>query len=209
MTSAEDEARPDRGRHAHRRRVCWLSLDNTAAANPPVSGYSCPLCPPGALLRCLGSSRFACCTVVLGSRQFGRCRAQSFDLEKLTMNPISDRTGAVYVWKHGEHAAGPGWSRPCSHGHSLCLHLFSGFKMKIALYSHSIPPAVDGVSRRMTSLLQQLVKQGHEVGNWGQTAWCMVHEQLTLNLCLYCHCCLPHLFASSKVPFYCMATFPP
>lgn len=35
--------------------------------------------------------------------------------------------------------------------------------MKIALYSHSIPPAVDGVSRRMASLLQQLVKQGHEV----------------------------------------------
>ncbi|CAN0157214.1 unnamed protein product, partial [Ectocarpus sp. 12 AP-2014] len=36
-------------------------------------------------------------------------------------------------------------------------------KMKIALYSHSIPPAVDGVSRRMASLLQQLVKQGHEM----------------------------------------------
>ncbi|CAM9861226.1 unnamed protein product, partial [Ectocarpus sp. 12 AP-2014] len=39
----------------------------------------------------------------------------------------------------------------------------SGLKMKIALYSHSIPPAVDGVSRRMASLLQQLVKQGHEM----------------------------------------------
>lgn len=35
--------------------------------------------------------------------------------------------------------------------------------MKIALYSHSIPPAVDGVSRRMASLLQQLTKNGHEV----------------------------------------------
>ncbi|CAM9584100.1 unnamed protein product [Pylaiella littoralis] len=35
--------------------------------------------------------------------------------------------------------------------------------MKIALYSHSIPPAVDGVSRRMASLLQQLTKNGHEI----------------------------------------------
>lgn len=36
-------------------------------------------------------------------------------------------------------------------------------RMKIALYSHSIPPAVDGVSRRVASLLQELTKQGHEV----------------------------------------------
>lgn len=35
--------------------------------------------------------------------------------------------------------------------------------MKIGLYSHSIPPSVDGVSRRMASLLQQLCKDGHEV----------------------------------------------
>lgn len=35
--------------------------------------------------------------------------------------------------------------------------------MKIAIYSHSIPPAVDGVSRRMASLLQHLTKEGHEV----------------------------------------------
>ena len=36
--------------------------------------------------------------------------------------------------------------------------------MKIALYSHSIPPAVDGVSKRMASLLQELTRDGHEVG---------------------------------------------
>ncbi|CAN0119950.1 unnamed protein product, partial [Discosporangium mesarthrocarpum] len=35
--------------------------------------------------------------------------------------------------------------------------------MKIAIYSHSIPPAVDGVSRRMTSVLDELHKAGHEV----------------------------------------------
>lgn len=35
--------------------------------------------------------------------------------------------------------------------------------MKVALYSHSIPPAVDGVSRRIASLLHELTKQGHEV----------------------------------------------
>eukprot|EP00903_Cladosiphon_okamuranus_P016331 g15061.t1 len=35
--------------------------------------------------------------------------------------------------------------------------------MKIALYSHSIPPAVDGVARRMASLVQELTKQGHEI----------------------------------------------
>lgn len=50
-------------------------------------------------------------------------------------------------------------------------------RMKIALYSHSIPPAVDGVSRRMASLLQELTKkQGHQVchkvGSAGQSRRC-------------------------------------
>eukprot|EP00752_Nemacystus_decipiens_P016117 g14412.t1 len=35
--------------------------------------------------------------------------------------------------------------------------------MKIAVYSHSIPPSVDGVSRRMASLLRELTKLGHEI----------------------------------------------
>ncbi|CAM9813108.1 unnamed protein product [Ascophyllum nodosum] len=35
--------------------------------------------------------------------------------------------------------------------------------MKVAVYSHSIPPSVDGVARRMTSLLYELAKDGHEV----------------------------------------------
>lgn len=35
--------------------------------------------------------------------------------------------------------------------------------MKVAIYSHSIPPAVDGVSRRFTSIIHELYKAGHEV----------------------------------------------
>ena len=38
--------------------------------------------------------------------------------------------------------------------------------MKVAVYSHSIPPSVDGVARRMTSLLYELAKDGHEVGTF-------------------------------------------
>ncbi|CAM9638661.1 unnamed protein product, partial [Ectocarpus fasciculatus] len=59
-------------------------------------------------------------------------------------------------------------SSPARWRTAWCVILATGawnprLKMKIAIYSHSIPPAVDGVSRRMTSLLQQLVKQGHEI----------------------------------------------
>jgi glycosyltransferase involved in cell wall biosynthesis len=35
--------------------------------------------------------------------------------------------------------------------------------MKVAIYSHSIPPAVDGVSRRFTSIIHELSNAGHEV----------------------------------------------
>jgi hypothetical protein len=34
--------------------------------------------------------------------------------------------------------------------------------MRIAIYSHSIPPSIDGVCRRFTSILHELEKQGHE-----------------------------------------------
>lgn len=46
--------------------------------------------------------------------------------------------------------------------------------MKIAIYSHSIPPAVDGVSRRMASLVQQLSKDGHEVRRFAGIQNCCV-----------------------------------
>ncbi|CAM9877405.1 unnamed protein product, partial [Heterosigma akashiwo] len=35
--------------------------------------------------------------------------------------------------------------------------------MKIAIYSHSMLPTIDGVSRRFTQIINELVKQGHEV----------------------------------------------
>ncbi|CAM9369936.1 unnamed protein product [Chrysoparadoxa australica] len=35
--------------------------------------------------------------------------------------------------------------------------------MKVAIYSHSLPGAVDGVSRRFTSIIEELHKAGHEV----------------------------------------------
>lgn len=34
--------------------------------------------------------------------------------------------------------------------------------MRIAIYSHSIAPSIDGVCRRFTAILHELVKQGHE-----------------------------------------------
>ncbi len=34
--------------------------------------------------------------------------------------------------------------------------------MKIAIYSHSIAPSIDGVCRRFTAILQELNLQGHE-----------------------------------------------
>jgi hypothetical protein len=34
--------------------------------------------------------------------------------------------------------------------------------MKIAIYSHSIAPSIDGVTRRFTAILHELVRQGHE-----------------------------------------------
>lgn len=35
--------------------------------------------------------------------------------------------------------------------------------MKIAIYSHSIAPSIDGVCRRFTALLHELDRQGHEI----------------------------------------------
>jgi glycosyltransferase involved in cell wall biosynthesis len=35
--------------------------------------------------------------------------------------------------------------------------------MKIAIYSHSIAPSIDGVCRRVTGLLHELVRQGHSI----------------------------------------------
>jgi hypothetical protein len=34
--------------------------------------------------------------------------------------------------------------------------------MKIAIYSHSIAPSIDGVCRRFTGILHEMEKQGHE-----------------------------------------------
>jgi hypothetical protein len=51
----------------------------------------------------------------------------------------------------------------------LCILVYLHFahcslsQMKVAVYSHSIPPAVDGVSRRFTSIIHELHKAGHEV----------------------------------------------
>ena len=35
--------------------------------------------------------------------------------------------------------------------------------MKIAVYCHSIAPSIDGVCRRFTGILTEMVRQGHEV----------------------------------------------
>jgi UDP:flavonoid glycosyltransferase YjiC (YdhE family) len=35
--------------------------------------------------------------------------------------------------------------------------------MRIAIYSHSIAPSIDGVCRRFTGLLKELSRQGHEL----------------------------------------------
>ena len=35
--------------------------------------------------------------------------------------------------------------------------------MRLAVYSHSIAPSIDGVCRRFTALLRELVRQGHQV----------------------------------------------
>jgi len=35
--------------------------------------------------------------------------------------------------------------------------------MRVALYSHSISPSIDGVCRRFTAILQELTRQGHDV----------------------------------------------
>ena len=35
--------------------------------------------------------------------------------------------------------------------------------MKIAIYTHSVAPSIDGVCRRFTGILYELVKQGHEI----------------------------------------------
>lgn len=34
--------------------------------------------------------------------------------------------------------------------------------MRIAIYSHSIAPSIDGVCRRFTAILHELERQGHE-----------------------------------------------
>lgn len=35
--------------------------------------------------------------------------------------------------------------------------------MRIAIYSHSIAPSIDGVCRRFTAILRELVHQGHDI----------------------------------------------
>ncbi len=35
--------------------------------------------------------------------------------------------------------------------------------MKIAIYSHSFPPSIDGVCRRMSSLVHELLCAGHQI----------------------------------------------
>ena len=35
--------------------------------------------------------------------------------------------------------------------------------MRIAIYTHSIAPSIDGVCRRFTGILHELIKQEHEV----------------------------------------------
>lgn len=35
--------------------------------------------------------------------------------------------------------------------------------MKVAIYSHSIAPSIDGVCRRFTGLLKELSEQGHDL----------------------------------------------
>ena len=35
--------------------------------------------------------------------------------------------------------------------------------MKIAIYSHSIAPSIDGVCRRFTAILHELSRQGHTI----------------------------------------------
>jgi glycosyltransferase involved in cell wall biosynthesis len=35
--------------------------------------------------------------------------------------------------------------------------------MRLCVYSHSIAPSIDGVCRRFTALLHEMVRQGHEV----------------------------------------------
>jgi hypothetical protein len=35
--------------------------------------------------------------------------------------------------------------------------------MKVAVYCHSIAPSIDGVCRRFTGILNELVRQGHDV----------------------------------------------
>ena len=39
----------------------------------------------------------------------------------------------------------------------------SKLAMKVAIYSHSIAPSIDGVCRRFTGLLQELSEQGHDL----------------------------------------------
>ncbi|CAM9359036.1 unnamed protein product [Phaeothamnion confervicola] len=50
-------------------------------------------------------------------------------------------------------------------GSEPVLHRQSGkaVPMKVALYSHSFPPEIDGVSRRFSSIVHELYKAGHEV----------------------------------------------
>lgn len=69
--------------------------------------------------------------------------------------------------------AGPMQRRHCTlslaltfHEHSAELAIsffFVTHWMRIAVYTHSIAPSVDGVCRRFTSILHEMVRQGHEV----------------------------------------------
>ena len=55
--------------------------------------------------------------------------------------------------------------------------------MKIALYSHSVPPAVDGVSRRFSSIIHELYKAGHQVGARAQLAEASAPSERLLPVC--------------------------
>jgi glycosyltransferase involved in cell wall biosynthesis len=64
--------------------------------------------------------------------------------------------------------------------------------MKIACYSHSISPSIDGVCRRFTGLLHELRRQGHEV-----LLFTLEDQPLDLPQGLYRVVTLPHMIIPS------------
>ena len=62
--------------------------------------------------------------------------------------------------------------------------------MKIAIYSHSIAPSIDGVCRRFTGIIAELLLQGHEVLLFtleSQPQDLPISDKLQ-------YCCIPHMF---------------